>query len=109
MPTPPADTIAGAYARGVAEGTYGTANRGDYRADAFAPLNLSSWELRTAIDSWTGAQDVHEHTSYFGAFHIRAMRAYWIGRMRARRQLERYASSTRYALTTDDLERPNAA
>lgn len=86
MPTPPADTIAGAYARGRLEATYPAYGRMD-TYDYYAPRNLSSWELRTAIDSWTAAQDNHEHTSYYGAFHVRAMRAYWLGRLRARRQL----------------------
>ena len=93
MPTAPADTITGAYARGISEGSYHRDHSDRvHDADAFAPLNLTSWELRTAIDSWTGAQNVHEHTSYFGALHIRAMRAYWIARLRARRHLEHYGT-----------------
>lgn len=83
MPASPADTVAGAYARGVAEGLY----RGDLlRGHLFAPINLRTSEIRDAINSWTNAQNDHSHTSFWGAFHIRAMRAYWLGRIRAQRQ-----------------------
>ena len=86
MPTTPADTVSAAYARGISEGSY----NGDHYdrvhdESAFAPLNLRPVELRSAVDSWTSAQSEHAHTSFYGARHIRLMRAYWLGRMRATR------------------------
>ena len=39
-------------------------------------------EARAAVDSWTAAQTDHAETSYWGAAHIRAMRAYWLGALR---------------------------
>jgi hypothetical protein len=86
MPTSPADTVSAAYQRGILEGRFGTADPSTYRADSFAPLNLRPAEIRSAVNSWTQAQTMHEHTSYYGTFHVRAMRAYWIGRLRAKRE-----------------------
>lgn len=87
-----ADTVSGSYAAGWRDGT-GAATE----AEAFAPLNLNAWELREAADSWRRAQFEHAHTSYYGAAHIRAMRAYWIARRRAiRAGVPRYAPCAVY-------------
>lgn len=44
------------------------------------------FEIREAVRSWTDALDDHGHTSYWGVAHIRAMRAYWLGVLRRRRE-----------------------
>jgi hypothetical protein len=79
---PPEDTTAAAFERGVHEGTPGWGDRETFYAPA--PLRLS--EIRDAVDNWRFAQSDHGHTSFWGVAHIRAMRAYWLGRMRAARE-----------------------
>ena len=44
------------------------------------------YEVLDAIRSWTEAADMHEHTSYYGAAHVRHMRAWWLGVLRKQRQ-----------------------
>lgn len=78
----PADTVAGAYFRGYHEGTRPELYSQD---DLYAPHPMRRSELQDAVDSWTAAQSDHGHTSFWGVQHIRIMRAYWIGRMRAAR------------------------
>ncbi len=40
---------------------------------------------RDAVDEWTAAQYEHSETSFYGAHRVRAMRAYWLGRLRTAR------------------------
>ena len=85
--TTPADTVSAAYERGLQEGR--GPRIGTFVADTpgapFAATTLRPIEIRTAVNEWTSAQDDHAHTSFYGARHIRLMRAYWLGRMRAAR------------------------
>lgn len=68
-------TIADAYAYG----------RTDPEAPQYRNPRLGENEAREAVASWTAAQSDHGHASYWGAHHIRVMRAYWIGRLRSAR------------------------
>jgi hypothetical protein len=45
-------------------------------------------EIAEALASWRAAADDHGHASYYGVFELRAMRAYWLGVARRRRQLD---------------------
>jgi hypothetical protein len=56
------------------------------RGNGNITARLASFELRAAVDSWTAAQTEHAHTSYYGAEHVRQMRAYWLGALRTRRE-----------------------
>lgn len=92
MPASPANTVSAAYARGISEGT---SPDGEDRFDAYAPTNMRPLEIRWAVDSWTAAQDDHGDTPrFYGADHIRQMRAYWLGRLRAIRRGERCPAAT---------------
>src|SRR5690242_19271963 len=53
---------------------------------------MREFEIAEACANWRAAQFDHAETSYYGAAHIRAMRAYWIARRRAiRAGVPRYA------------------
>lgn len=56
------------------------------RSDVDACALLRPVEIRNAISSWTAAQADHGHTSFYGAAHVRAMRAYWLGVARLSRE-----------------------
>jgi hypothetical protein len=45
--------------------------------------NSTGVQIRAGVDSWAEARWDHGHCSYWGVAHIRAMRAYWLGRLRA--------------------------
>jgi hypothetical protein len=75
---PTFDSTADAYAAG-------RDLRPIFDRDDPVPRKLCTWELRIAADSWRKAQQQHEHTSYYGAAHVRAMYAYFLGALRARR------------------------
>lgn len=83
MPASPAETVRAAYIRGREEAHPGVRAIPE---DLFAPSNLREVEIRSAVTSWTQAQFQHEHTSFYGTFHVRAMRAYWLGRLRGIRE-----------------------
>lgn len=40
------------------------------------------YECVAAANNWKNALDDHGHTSFWGYEHIRAMRAYWLGKCR---------------------------
>lgn len=83
----PANTVSEAYERGTLEENgpaIGVFVFGD-PGSPYAPTNMRPVEIREAVDSWTAAQFDHGHTSYYGAAHVRQMRAYWLGRLRAAR------------------------
>lgn len=74
----PGNTTQEAYALGLEESRYTIARR-------FAPLCMRRSEIVDAVRSWRGAASDHGHASFYGAAHIRAMRAYWLGRARGYR------------------------
>lgn len=72
--------VAEAYAAGLALETYEP-----IRAERHVIRAHAEFEMRIAVKNWREAQFDHGHTSYWGANHIRCMRAYWLGALRAKR------------------------
>lgn len=66
--------------------TYGL---NDPDAPRFKNHRYGIMEAREAVDNWTAAQYDHAETSFYGAKRVRAMRAYWLGRLRAERDKAR--------------------
>lgn len=60
------------------------------RADAHRPEHTSP-TARDAARAWTAAATEHGHASYWGAAHVRAMRAYWLAVWRGTRDRDRAA------------------
>jgi hypothetical protein len=59
--------------------------RNDPEAPRYSNPRLARDEARYGVDEWTAAQYDHAETSFYGARRVRAMRAYWLGRLRAAR------------------------
>jgi hypothetical protein len=43
------------------------------------------YEVVKAYQAWKAAASEHAHTSYYGAAHVRNMRAWWLGVLRRQR------------------------
>lgn len=70
----PFNTVSDAYRRGTED-----AHR---IRNTFGPPQMHPGEILDACASFKAAQSDHAETSYFGAEHLRQMRAYWLGRRR---------------------------
>lgn len=82
----PADTTEAAYERGLVEGKGPRVGvLVGALGEPYAPTNMRALEVREAVRDWRTAASDHGHASYYGASHIRLMRAYWLGRLRAMR------------------------
>lgn len=60
-------------------------------ADRVAAATQRRSEVLQAARDWKDAADEHAHTSFYGAAHVRAMRAYWLGVLRQQRAAVRVA------------------
>lgn len=61
--------------------------RRDPEAPRYSNPRLACDEARYGVDEWTAAQYDHAETSFYGAHRVRAMRAYWLGRLRTVREV----------------------